>query len=120
MKKLASTISLFLTVIVVRANCPTPVGGASWQTGLGIQYAFPPNNPPSCWAGESITGLGIDGDINSAFNQWTYADQSQNSTNIGFYFSTSGSFWVFAQTVVDVGGCGVSVAAQTLVGIYEG
>ena len=104
----------------VRADCPTPTSPYAWSNGLGVSYAFPANNPPPCWNAESISALGIAGDINAAFNQWTYANQSQNNSAVGFYFSTSGPFWVFAQTVVDQSACGVSVAAQTYVAHYEG
>jgi hypothetical protein len=87
---------------------------------IGVAYAFPSSVPPPCWASQSIIGLGINGDIDSSFTQWTNADQTQNSSNVTFYSSPEGPFRVYAQSVVDPSGCGVSVAAQTNVGIYQG
>ncbi len=116
-------IALLLTlsfVMNVRADCPTPQSPAAWPNGLGVSYAFPANNPPPCWRGESINALGLTSDISGAFGQWTNANQSQNNSGVGFYYSNSGPFTVFVQTVVDPLGCGVSVAAQTFVAHYEG
>lgn len=120
MRTLASSISLFLTVTVVHATCPTPPVADSWQNGVGVQYSFPSLVTPPCWAAQSITAIGIDSDIHSTFNQWTYANQAQNGSNVGFYFQPSGPYYVLAQRVVDYSACGVSVAAQTTTGIYEG
>ena len=74
MRSFASIVSIFLTVMVLRADCPTPIecgpGVCVWPSNVGVSYAFPSSNPPPCWAAQSIAGLGIDGDINSAFNRW--------------------------------------------------
>src|SRR5438093_13784506 len=98
MRKLLSIITI---VFVARADCPTPSVNYAWSNGTGVQYAFPANNPPACWHGESITGLGIDSDIHAAFTRWSWADQNQNSSEVTFYFQPDGNFRVFAQTVVN-------------------
>jgi hypothetical protein len=73
---------------VVRASCPTPTSSASWPHGISVNYNFPAAGPPPpAYTNLSITSLGIDGDINSAFNQWTYANQAQNGSNVGFFLS---------------------------------
>lgn len=120
MKILNSAVCLFLSVAMLRATCPTPTSNAHWSYGTGVAYSFPANNTVPCWRPDSITSLGINSDIDAAFNQWSNADASQNGSNVGFYYSASSPFWVFAQTVVDPIGCGTSVAAQTWVAVYSG
>ena len=44
--------------------------------------------------------LGIASDIDSAFNAWTYANQAQNGSNVGFYNGgTNGPFRIYAYQV---------------------
>lgn len=98
MRKLSSVISLLLLVTQGGAVCPTPTVPFAWTYGTGVSYSFPTSGAPPCWTANSISDLGIDGDIEAAFNQWTYADQSQNGSNIGFYYSTPGTpFQVYAR-----------------------
>ncbi len=109
------TLSLFLTIMLVRGNCPTPTVPYSWST-TSVSYAMDSNTQAPCWTGDSFDP----NDINAAFNQWTYADQNQNSTNTGFYFSPGGvPFNVHANRVVDPSGCGTSVAAQTYIAVFS-
>ena len=71
-----------------------------------------------CYNPASIAGLGIGDDINSAFNRWNYANQSQNSSNVQFFFSTTGAFEVEAYTPTFAEFCGYGEPAHTAVIIY--
>ena len=63
MRNFASTISLFLLVTVLRADCPTPTVSYSWQVGLGVSYNFPDSGPPPpAYTNLSISALGIGDD----------------------------------------------------------
>jgi hypothetical protein len=121
MRKLTPTVLLLLIGTVSRATCPTPTVSYSWSYGSPVSYSFPSHSTPPCWSPVSITGSGIDGNINSAFDQWTYADQNQNTSNVTFYLSTGGTpFTVDARTVVIPADCGTTVAAQTSMAVYTG
>ena len=111
MKTPTPFIAIFLTSSLLHADCPTPTQPDSRET-ISVSYAFPSYVGAPCYSGTIITGW-IDGDINQAFARWTYADQAQNSTNTGFYFSGAGPFNVIALNVVSPADCGVEPAAQT-------
>ena len=120
MIKLRSTISLCLVVTVVRASCPTPTVPYSWSNGTAVSYNWPDAGPPPpAYTNLSITSLGIDPDISSAFNKWSNANASQNPSNVGFYFSNgNGPFRVYAVQVNFPGEPGdPGVAANTDVGV---
>src|ERR1035438_9678730 len=89
------TISLFsisLLAAMLRADCPTPVtSDGAWGVGTPISYSWPGSMPGSAWTDLSVDTLGIADDINAAFNEWTYANQSQNSTENTFYYSNTGT-----------------------------
>jgi hypothetical protein len=118
MNKLTAIVSLLLTASSLRADCPTPQFGYWWPQLTQILYAFRPNNPPPCWQGESITGLGIDGDINAAFYQWS--TQNGNGTSFAQTQPYGDNFTVWAQSVVVFSDCGVWDAAYTTIGIIAG
>src|SRR5437867_3656207 len=100
MRKVALFLSLYLVAALLRAVCPTPQANAAWSNGFSVNYTFPPSNPPPAYTALSIDNLGISSDINSAFNQWTYANQSQNITNVNFVFNSgSGAIRVYAYQV---------------------
>lgn len=121
MNTLLKPLSLLLiAVTALRAVCPTPTGTYSWANAIPVSYAYPTYVGPPCWVHQSASGLGIQGDIDAAFNQWTHANQNQNSTNTTFYFSTSGTWNVYVLRVADPSACGTSVAAQTYSAIYGG
>lgn len=104
MRRSASFVSLFLLVAsVLRADCPTPNVAEfyAWQSGIGVGYSFPVAGPPPGYLTYlSINDLGIADDIHAAFNQWTYANQSENPSNVSFHFSGGGTpFEVYAARV---------------------
>jgi hypothetical protein len=74
-RKLTSMLSLWLTLTAttVRADCPSPQVAYAWQPGIGVNYAWTMQTR-ECWTAQDIVALGIDGDINAAFQRWTYAD----------------------------------------------
>lgn len=122
MKTLTTIISLFLMSTSLRADCPTPPWGYWWPQLTQVLYAFRPSNPPPCWAGQSITGLGIDGDINSAFTQWNYVNTNQNGNGTSFAQTQpyGDSYSIYAQSVVVYSDCGVWYAAYTDFGVIAG
>jgi hypothetical protein len=122
MKKLTSIISLFLTVTMLRADCPTPTSGNYWAPNSGVAYAFTTTVPPSCWASQSIPDLGIGGDIDGAFSQFNDADSTENGSATSFSRLTPPqNYAVIAQSVVDPSDpCAVSYAAYSVWGIIAG
>ncbi len=93
MRRIFPFVSLFLAAALLRAVCPTPTVNYAWQNGVGVNYTLSaPCSQPPAFTCLSIDSLGIGNDINAAFNQWTYANQAQNNTNVGFYYSTTGAY----------------------------
>lgn len=91
----------FVTASVLRAACPTPQWPWAWSNGFGVGYNTPTRGPgPAALTNLSIASLGILGSIQSAFSTWHYANQSQNSSNIGFYYNNgNGPFRIYAVQV---------------------
>lgn len=107
----------------IRADCPTPTVNYAWQNGISENYSWPTPNPPAAFTGLSIDNIGIGGDLSSAFSQWTYADQSQNPSNVTFYYIGGGApYNVYAYQVNYPGQPGLDPgqAAQTTTAVYEG
>lgn len=100
MRKRALLVSLLLSAATVtRATCPTPNWPQPQTWGvISVVYNFPtPGPPPPYLTFLPMAGLGITGDIDSAFNEWTYANQAQNGSNVGFYSGgTNGPFRIYA------------------------
>lgn len=127
MRKLGSIISLSLlsTATLVRATCPTPnwPNPQSWQI-ISVNYNYPtPGPPPPYLTFIPMNSLGISSDIDAAFNAWTYANQAQNSSNVGFYIGgTNGPFRVYAYQVNYPGVAfeDPGKAAYTTVALYGG
>lgn len=121
MRKITSfAITLTLTVNAVNAACPTPAVAYSWHYSSSVSYYFPAWTPPAAYTFLPIMDLGIDGDINSAFNQWSYANSAQNPSNVGYYFGI-GSFRVYAVRVNYPGVAGMGdprVFAQTEISVF--
>ena len=84
-----------------------------------MNYNFPtPGPPPAYLTNVSIASLGIQGDINSAFNEWTTANQA-NGALVGFYSGGSnGPYRVYAYRVNDPSVA--PYAAFTEVALYGG
>lgn len=72
---------------MLRASCPTPsnFSGESWQV-YSVKYNFPTSTsyPRYYLTPLSVGLLGIQSNIDAAFNGWTYANRNQNLTAIGF------------------------------------
>jgi len=115
---------IFILVGALYASCPTPTAPAAWQNGLNIGYSWPyPSSAPSAFTVLSVDSLGIGSDINSAFNQWGYANQSQNSTQDTFYYSPSGvpiRVYVYQINNPGVAGEDPGVAAQYTAAVFAG
>lgn len=109
----------------VRATCPTPNPPLpqSWQI-ISVTYNYPtPGLPPGYLTFLPMSSLGISGDIDSAFNEWTYANQAKNGTNVGFYAGgTNGPFRIYAYRVNYPGQLHLDPgrAAYTTVALYAG
>lgn len=124
MRKPAAFISLFLLVVsTLRADCPTPTVYYGWED-ISVTYEFPAPGPqPPAYTALSITDLGIADDIHAAFSRWTYANQAENPSNVGFYFGTPGQVRVYALRVNfpgDPANGDHGRAAWTTVGVWEG
>jgi hypothetical protein len=94
-----------------------------WED-ISVTYEFPAPGPqPPAYTALSITDLGIADDIHAAFSRWTYANQAENPSNVGFYFGTPGQVRVYALRVNfpgDPANGDHGRAAWTTVGVWEG
>jgi hypothetical protein len=90
---------------------------------VGIGYSWPSSSPPPAFTALSVDDLGISGDINSAFGQWSYANEAQNSTGNTFYFATGGvpiRLFVYQVNFPGVPGEDPGVAAQYSAAVITG
>lgn len=99
--KLSKTVAIAMCFAPVAAYavCPTPGVDYGWPFGIPVYYTWGTYNGPVAWTNLGIPNLGIEGPIHDALGIWSSANQSQNSSNVTFYYSGTGSLRVYAVQV---------------------
>jgi hypothetical protein len=85
--------------VIASAVCPTPGVVYGWPFGIPAYYTWANFNGPAAWTNLGVGNLGIESPIHDAFSSWSSANQSQNSSNVTFYYSGTGFVRVYAVQV---------------------